>query len=93
MGGSGRLPPADKASLGSRHRTKYRRAPSAARHLGLCWGRFDLRALASIGRAQYPAPRKNRQPVLVGFEQGLRQARRRSEARFRPGPEGWGRLV
>lgn len=70
MGGSGRLPPADKASLGSRHRTKYRRAPSAARHLGLCWGRFDLRALASIGRAQYPAPRKNRQPVLVGFEQG-----------------------
>jgi len=44
MESSGRLPPADKAALGSRHRTKYRQ--QLTRHLGLCWDRCGLRVVS-----------------------------------------------
>jgi hypothetical protein len=69
MDGSRRLPPRTRPTLDLASAQNTASVFYGPAQLGLCWGRFDLRALALIGRAQDPAPRKNRQSVLFGFEQ------------------------
>lgn len=60
---------ADKADLGSRQRTKYRQRFLRPRAFRVVLGPFRSARVSFDGRAQYPAPRKNRQSVLFGFGQ------------------------